>query len=101
MAQCMSSPEAHDSRMLHPQIGGSTAQMDLTLDLAEDERKISGSLNFSADLFQRSTIERMAGHLEAWIPARVHLQVWCHAAYEDAVSAFACARGKNMFEQSP
>ena len=50
--------------MLHPQIGGATVQMDLTLDLAEDEHTISGSLHFSTDLFTRTTAERMAGHLE-------------------------------------
>ncbi len=48
------------------QVGGSTAQMDLTLDLAEDEHTISGSLEYSTDLFDRSTVERMASHLEVW-----------------------------------
>ena len=47
------------------QVGGSAAQMDLTLDLAEDEHTISGSLEYSKDLFDRGTMERMAGHLEA------------------------------------
>ena len=39
--------------------------MDLTLDLYEEEHTISGSLEYSKDLFDRGTVERIAGHLEA------------------------------------
>ena len=46
------------------QVGGSAAQMDLTLDLDEEEHTISGSLEYSRDLFDRGSVERMAGHLE-------------------------------------
>ena len=39
--------------------------MDLTLDLYEEEHTISGSLEYSKDLFDRGTVERIAGHLQA------------------------------------
>jgi hypothetical protein len=47
-----------------PQVGGGSAQMDLTLELAEEEHTISGNIEFSTDLFVLSTIQRMAGHLQ-------------------------------------
>ncbi|MFL5539051.1 MAG: condensation domain-containing protein, partial [Longimicrobiaceae bacterium] len=40
-----------------------TTKFDLTLYFAEDERGITGGLEYSTALFERSTIERMAGHL--------------------------------------
>ena len=42
----------------------STVQMDLMVHINEEADTISGSLEFATDLFKRSTIERMAGHLE-------------------------------------
>ena len=52
------------------QVGGSAAQMDLTLDLDEEEHTMSGSLEYSRDLFERGIVERMAGHLEARHPVK-------------------------------
>ena len=54
---------------LHPseavEIQGSTAKLDLTLSLGEQEGKVSGFLEYSTDLFDRSTIERIAGHFQS------------------------------------
>ncbi|BDI19712.1 hypothetical protein ANSO36C_55140 [Nostoc cf. commune SO-36] len=41
-----------------------TAQFDLSLDMTETESGLIGSLEYNTDLFQESTIRRMAGHLE-------------------------------------
>jgi amino acid adenylation domain-containing protein/non-ribosomal peptide synthase protein (TIGR01720 family) len=41
---------------------GST-RFDLTLDLAERDAALGGALTYAADLFDRDTIERLAGHL--------------------------------------
>ena len=43
----------------------SSADMDLSLDLAEAEGRLMGRLEYSVDLFDHSTIERMGGHLQA------------------------------------
>ena len=40
-----------------------TANYDLLLDLSEDGDRLTGFLQYSTDLFDSSTIERMAGHL--------------------------------------
>ena len=42
-----------------------TADMDLTLDLAECEGALKGNIEYSLDLFNRDAVERMAGHLQA------------------------------------
>ncbi|MHB2052591.1 amino acid adenylation domain-containing protein [Pseudomonas sp. VEM90] len=39
-----------------------TAQFDLTLDTFEHENGLSATFNYAADLFEPSTIERLAGH---------------------------------------
>ncbi|HVR97714.1 MAG TPA: condensation domain-containing protein, partial [Thermoanaerobaculia bacterium] len=39
-----------------------TAKFDLTLVLAEREGGLAGTLSYSTDLFERATVERMAGH---------------------------------------
>ncbi|HEU0053417.1 MAG TPA: amino acid adenylation domain-containing protein, partial [Longimicrobium sp.] len=41
-----------------------TAKLDLTLLLRADARGIHGGVQYSADLFERATAARMAGHLE-------------------------------------
>ncbi|HEV2150064.1 MAG TPA: amino acid adenylation domain-containing protein [Longimicrobiaceae bacterium] len=41
-----------------------TAKFDLSLYLAATPRGLAGGLNYSTDLFERSTIRRMLGHLE-------------------------------------
>ena len=42
-----------------------TADMDLTLDLADCEGVLKGHIEYSLDLFDRDTVERMTGHLQA------------------------------------
>ncbi len=44
------------------EIAAATAKFDLTLTLTERNRGLSGFLEYSSDLFDRSTITRMAGH---------------------------------------
>jgi amino acid adenylation domain-containing protein len=51
-----------------------TAKVDLSLVLAATPQGLRGGLNYSTDLFERATIERMVGHLE-----RVLEQVAAHA----------------------
>jgi aspartate racemase len=43
-------------------IGSGTAKFDLTLFLMENETELQGLLEYSSDLFDAGTIERMAGH---------------------------------------
>jgi len=42
----------------------STVKFDISLTLSETERGLLGVLEFNADLFERATVERMAGHLQ-------------------------------------
>ncbi|HST63409.1 MAG TPA: amino acid adenylation domain-containing protein [Longimicrobium sp.] len=44
--------------------GLTAAKFDLSLGLTETARGMRGGLNYSTDLFERGTIERMLGHLE-------------------------------------
>ena len=46
----------------------SSADMDLSLDVVESEGKLIGRLEYSADLFDHSTVERIRGHLQAHRP---------------------------------
>ncbi|MGZ4134728.1 MAG: amino acid adenylation domain-containing protein, partial [Tumebacillaceae bacterium] len=46
-----------------------TAKFDLTLTLTETDRGLTGSLEYNTDLFDRATIERMAGHLQTMLEA--------------------------------
>ncbi|WP_437290235.1 amino acid adenylation domain-containing protein [Sorangium sp. So ce406] len=46
-----------------------TAKFDLLLALEEGDKAVSGGIEFSADLFDRATIERWRGHLEALLEA--------------------------------
>ncbi|HSF39927.1 MAG TPA: amino acid adenylation domain-containing protein [Thermoanaerobaculia bacterium] len=41
-----------------------TAKLDLTLSLFEGAGRLTGSIEWNTDLFERGTIERMAGHLK-------------------------------------
>jgi amino acid adenylation domain-containing protein len=41
-----------------------TAKFDLTLDMRETEKGLVGTLDYSIDLFEPQTIQRMAGHLQ-------------------------------------
>jgi amino acid adenylation domain-containing protein len=51
--------------------GGDTAKVDLTLALAESPEGISGSLEYSTDLFDSATVARLAGHLERLLAGAV------------------------------
>nr|WP_282705871.1 non-ribosomal peptide synthetase [Pseudomonas syringae] len=48
-----------------------TAQFDLSLALVEADGGLVGSLEYASDLFERATIERMAGHLQVLLEAMV------------------------------
>ena len=43
----------------------SNAEMDLVLDVAEGQGALKGRIDYNTDLFNCSTVERMAGHLQA------------------------------------
>jgi amino acid adenylation domain-containing protein len=43
---------------------GATAKFDLTLDMTETRSGLIGTFEYNSDLFQESTIKRMAGHLQ-------------------------------------
>ena len=45
-------------------VDGGTSKFDLMLSLAERDRKLVGFVEYSTDLFDRSTIERMIGHFQ-------------------------------------
>ncbi|MET0398828.1 MAG: condensation domain-containing protein, partial [Longimicrobiaceae bacterium] len=47
------------------------AKFDLTLGLAADEQGIGGSLTYRAELWERATMERMAGHFARLLEALV------------------------------
>jgi amino acid adenylation domain-containing protein len=49
-----------------------TAQFDLSLDMAEAEGRLYGSLDYNADLFEESTIDRLLGHYGAILEAMAH-----------------------------
>ncbi|HEX8174908.1 MAG TPA: amino acid adenylation domain-containing protein [Pyrinomonadaceae bacterium] len=44
------------------EIGGGTAKFDLTLEMQETAEGLSGSLEYSTDIFESTTIKRMIGH---------------------------------------
>jgi non-ribosomal peptide synthetase component F/acyl carrier protein len=46
-----------------------TAKFDLTLALAAESGGLSGALEYAADLFDRATVERFAGHFERLLAA--------------------------------
>ncbi|MBD0304901.1 MAG: AMP-binding protein, partial [Tolypothrix sp. T3-bin4] len=48
---------------------GVTAKFDLTLDMTETQSGLIGTFEYNSDLFQESTIKRMAGHLETLLEA--------------------------------
>ena len=48
-----------------------TAKFDLLLSLVDDGRRVTGYFEYSADLFDAGTINRMAGHFEALLAAAV------------------------------
>ncbi len=53
------------------EIGAGGAQFDLTWDVQETDGGIEGVITYATDLFDRSTMERMAGHWRALLEAMV------------------------------
>ncbi len=51
--------------------GSGTAKFDLTLGLAETAGELIGLIEYDSDLFDRSTIERLAGHFQVLLAAIV------------------------------
>ena len=58
-------------RLSLEEIDGGTAKFDLTLFLRETEEGIRGRLEYNTDLFDRATIERMAGHYRTLLEGAV------------------------------
>ncbi|MFL6197022.1 MAG: non-ribosomal peptide synthetase, partial [Thermoanaerobaculia bacterium] len=50
-------------------LGGGTAKTDLLLSLAEEGEGLTGSWEYSADLFDAPTIDRLSGHLRTLLEA--------------------------------
>jgi len=55
-------PEIFGLRWRRIEVESETAKFDLTLALVETRGRLQGSIEYSTDLFDRATIERMAGH---------------------------------------
>ncbi|HZI03912.1 MAG TPA: amino acid adenylation domain-containing protein, partial [Archangium sp.] len=55
---------------------GGTARFDLTLSLAETEAGLEGSLEYSTDLFDESTVRRMLGHFSQLLASIVAHPDW-------------------------
>ena len=51
--------------------GYDIAKFDLTLNLSEQDQEIAGSLNYATALFDRDTIERQVGYLQAMLRSMV------------------------------
>jgi amino acid adenylation domain-containing protein/FkbH-like protein len=56
----------------HEEVPLHTAQFDLLLSLRETPAGLAGHLNFAADLFDESTIQRWAGHFSLLLHEMVH-----------------------------
>ncbi|MBZ4423326.1 non-ribosomal peptide synthetase, partial [Myxococcus sp. RHSTA-1-4] len=56
-------------RMAAFPVEGRTAQFDLSLTLSRESSGFGGSLEYSVDLFDEATVERMAGHLGTLLEA--------------------------------
>ncbi len=68
-------------------IGGRTTKFDLTLFINEAEQSLIGTLEYNADLFDDSTITRMASHFETLLQRiaaqpNVHLNELCETLVE-------------------
>jgi microcystin synthetase protein McyA len=60
----MSALELPSLTLSYLPIDNGTAKFDLTLDMTETVEGILGTFEYNTDLFQESTIKRMAGHLQ-------------------------------------
>ncbi|WP_157657032.1 condensation domain-containing protein, partial [Burkholderia ubonensis] len=49
-----------------------TSQFDMSLSLEEHAGSLSGTIEYASDLFERSTVERVAGQLTTLLEAMVH-----------------------------
>ena len=54
-------------RMEPVEVDSTTSKFDLTLSIVERDKQLFGSWEYSTDLFDASTIERLAGHFEVLI----------------------------------
>jgi aspartate racemase len=61
IAEALRLPDLEPS---HLEFHNSSAQFDLSLTMMDSADRISGSFSFNADLFEKDTISRMAGHFE-------------------------------------
>ncbi|HEY4576050.1 MAG TPA: condensation domain-containing protein, partial [Thermoanaerobaculia bacterium] len=68
-AKALSLPGLQAVRLGASQTGG--ARFDLTLDLGEAPPGLAGSLEYATDLFDRTTISRLAGHFATLLSAAV------------------------------
>ncbi len=67
----MSAFELPGLELRSSEIDTETAKFDLTLNLEERGGRISGGIRYSTDLFERETIERMAGHFRTLLASVV------------------------------
>jgi amino acid adenylation domain-containing protein len=51
------------ARLVAQEVHATTAKFELTLTVMQTGRGLAGSFEYNADLFDRATVERMAGHL--------------------------------------
>ena len=72
------------------QADAGAAQMDLVLELLESADEVTGDLEYSTDLFERSTMKRMSVHLQVGaLSVNVHVLVKLSA---DAGLSMCCCR---------
>jgi len=64
-------PEWPGLQLLPTPLDSTTSRFDLTLDLTERRGRLCGAFEYNTDLFDRSTVERMAGHFEVLLRAVV------------------------------
>jgi amino acid adenylation domain-containing protein len=58
-----------DVRARRTHAHAAVAKFDLSLELQEVDSQLEGSLEYDSDLFERATVERMAGHLHVLVDA--------------------------------
>lgn len=64
-------PMLSELRLRPMRVSSSAAKFDLSLSLQESGERIVGTLNYASDLFDRSTIERWVGYLQALLRGMV------------------------------
>jgi amino acid adenylation domain-containing protein len=80
-------PKEDDLRWSPYSVSRMTAKFDLTLNLQETADGIQGVLEYSTDLFEASTIERMVGHFQNLlqsIAAQPNQPIWSLPLMDDA-----------------